>query len=144
MSYWVYIFCFIYPHFLNFHHFVFYFSLSLVSFILILVVISFSSSCFPSFIILFFSISDYFLSSFSSRLPFFISSFLIILSGYFRSIICSTNIPVVPLIYFGSFSILIIVFCWISTFVNLFSNFSNLLSIFFIAFNISFNRVLFY
>ena len=116
-------------------------SLSLTfSFIFILVVISFSSGCFP-FIFLLFSIFEYFSSSFSFILPFSFSSFLNILSRYFRNIIYSTNFLVVPLMYFGSFPILIIVFCWIFTFVILFSNFSNLLSIIFIAFNIFSNRV---
>ena len=89
---------------------------------------------FSFFIFILFSIFEYFSSSFSSRLPFSISSFLIILSGDFRNIIYSTNFPIAPLMYFGSFPILIIVFCLISTFVIMFSNFSNL-------FNISSNRV---
>ena len=51
------------------------------------------------------------------------SSLFIVLSGYFLNIICSTNFPVVPLTYFGSFPILIRVFCCIYIFIILFSNF---------------------
>ena len=68
------------------------------------------------------------------------SSLFIILSGYFLNIICSTIFPVVPLTYFGSFPILIRVFCYISIFIILFSNlfiFSNLLFVLFTAFNVS-------
>ena len=71
-------------------------------------------------------------------------SFFFVLSRYFLNIICSTTFPVVPLMYFGSFPILINVFCCIYIFIILFSNlfsfssiFSNLLSVFFTTFNIS-------
>ena len=67
--------------------------------------------------------------------------FLLSFQGIFIILYVQLIFFVVPLMYFGYFPILIIVFCWISTFVILFSNFSNLLSIIFIAFNISSNRV---
>ena len=76
------------------------------------------------------------------------SSFFIFLYGYFLNIICSTIFLVVPLTYFGSFPMLIRVFCCISIFTilrsnlfNLASILSNLLSVLFTAFNISSNNV---
>ena len=78
--------------------------------------VSFSITCFSSFIFLFLSNSKYCYNNFSSRLYFSISSFFIVLSGYFLNIICSTIFLGVPLIYFGSFPILIRVFCYISIF----------------------------
>ena len=68
----------------------------------------------------------------------------LVLSEYFLNIIYSTIFPVVPFTYFESFPMLIRVFCCISIFIILFyilfilsSIFSNLLSIRFIALNIS-------
>ena len=58
------------------------------------------------------------------------SSFFIVLYEYFLNIICSTTFPVVPLMYFGSFPILIRVFCCLSIFIILFSYFFSFSSIF--------------
>ena len=95
--------------------------------------------CFLSFIFLFFSNSKYCSNNFSSNLPFSMSSLFIVLLGYFLNIIYSIIFPIVPLTYFGSFTILIRVFCCISIFIILFSNLfifssilSNLLSILFV------------
>ena len=63
------------------------------------------------------------------------------LSGYFINIICSTIFPVIPLIYLGSFPILIRVFYCISIFTILFSNFSSLFSTLFITFKNSSSNI---
>ena len=72
------------------------------------------------------------------------TSFFIVLLRYFLNIICSTIFPVVSLIYFGYFPILIRVFCCIYIFIILLSNlfifssiFSHLFSVPFTVFNIS-------
>ena len=99
--------------------------------------VSFSITCFPFFFFFFLSNSKYCSNNFSSKLPFSMSSFFIVLSGYFLNIICYLIFLVVPLTYFESFPILIRVFFCISIFIILFSNlfifssiFSNLLSVF--------------
>ena len=103
---------------------------------------------FSFFYFLFLSSSKYCSNNFSSKLPFSISSFFIVLYGYFLNIICSTIFLIVPLTYFGSFPMLIRVFCCISIFIILFSNFSILFSIFsslfstlFIVFKASSNKI---
>ena len=103
--------------------------------------ISFAITCFPFFIFIFLSNSKYCSNNFSSRLPFSIPSFFIILLGYFLNIICYTIFLVVPLIYFGSFPILIRVFCYISIFTILFSKLSSLFSTLFIVFKASSNKI---
>ena len=124
-----------------FYHYVIYFTFTYLTYSSI---ISSSITCFPSFIFLFLSNSKYCSNNFSSKLHFSISSFFIVLSRYFLNIICSITFPVVPLTYFGSFPILIRVFCCIYIFINIFStlfNFSSIFSILiyvlFTAFNIS-------
>ena len=99
---------------------------------------------FSSFIFLFLSNSKYCSNNFSSKLPFFVSSFFIVLSGYFLNIICYTIFLIVPLTYFRSFPILIRLFCCFSIFTilcsilfNFSSIFSNFLYVLFTTFNIS-------
>ena len=100
--------------------------------------------CFPYFIFLFLSNSKYCSNNFSYKFPFSISSFFIVLSRYFLNIICFNIFPVVPLTHFGSFPILVRVFCCVSIFTIMCSNlfnfssiFYNLLSVLFTVFNIS-------
>ena len=76
---------------------------------------------FPFLFLFFFIIISIVLINFHRDFP-FLSFFCIVLSGYFLNIISSTIFPVVPLTYFGSFPILIRVFCCISIFIILFSN----------------------
>ena len=78
--------------------------------------VSYSITCFPSFLFLFLSNSKYNSINFSSRLPLAISSFFIVLSGYFLHIICYTIFPIVPLIYFRSFPIFIVLTLIVGTF----------------------------
>ena len=121
-----------------FYHYIFYFTFTYLTHYS---TISFSITCFPFFIFIFISNFKYCSYNFSSRFPFSISSFFIVLSEYFLNIICSTIFPIVPLIYFGSFPIFIRIFCCISIFIILFSNFSSLFSTFFIAFKASSNKI---
>ena len=69
------------------------------------------------------------------------SSFFIVIYGYFLNMICSTTFPVVSLIYFGYFLILIRVFYCISIFTILFSNFSSMFFTLFIAFKASSSKI---